>query len=138
LHAKAGVKQEDAMSATPLPTEDQIATLVRVFYERARQHPSLGTLFNAVVSDWPHHLGVVQDFWSHVLLGTQRYKRHPYPVHVGLQIQREHFEQWLGLFSATAAETLPADSAAKAVARAEHMAESLRAGLFPLDSLPKR
>jgi len=94
LHAKAGVKQEDAMSATPLPTEDQIATLVRVFYERARQHPSLGTLFNAVVSDWPHHLGVVQDFWSHVLLGTQRYKRHPYPVHVGLQIQREHFNGW--------------------------------------------
>ena len=110
------------MTASAPPSEREIANLVRVFYERARQHPSLGPLFNAVVSDWDHHLGVIQDFWSHVLLGTQRYKRHPYPVHIGLPIHREHFEQWLALFRVAAADTLPSDSAARAVARAELMA----------------
>jgi hemoglobin len=116
-------------------TEDQISALVRVFYERARQHEDLGILFNALIVDWDHHLSVVQDFWSHVLLGTSRYKSHPYPVHVGLPIKREHFEQWLGLFRPVAVETLPAQAAATAIARAELMAQSFRAGLFPLDPL---
>ncbi len=124
---------------TPLDvTEAQIAELVKVFYARARAHPELGRLFNAVVSDWEHHLGIVQAFWSHVLLRTDRYKGHPYPVHIGLPIQREHFSQWLDLFRPVATETLPPEAASRAIARAEHMAESFRAGLFPFDPLPAK
>jgi hemoglobin len=130
------------MSASPHPcspaesgpvTEEQIATLVKVFYDRARAHPQLAPIFNAAVPDWPQHLGVVQNFWSHVLLKTSRYSGHPYPAHLNLGIQREHFGLWLGLFRAAAQETLPPDAAAQAIARAEHMAQSFRAGLFPLD-----
>jgi hemoglobin len=125
------------MSTLPTPplTEDHLAKLVQVFYERARAHPELGKLFSAVVTDWDHHLGVVHDFWSHALLGTQRYKSHPYPAHVGLPIQRDHFDQWLALFRQAALETLPEEAATRAIARAEHMAESFRAGLFPLDPI---
>ena len=114
-------------------TEEQIAELVRVFYGHARAHPSLGRVFNAVVSDWDHHLSLVQDFWSHVLLGTERYKNHPFPAHLNLPIQREHFDQWLELFRQTAQETLPAEAAAHVIGRAEHMAKSFKAGLFPFD-----
>lgn len=121
-------------SAQPL-TEEHLAKLVQVFYERARADPGLGPLFNSVVSDWAHHTQVVHDFWSHALLGTQRYKSHPYPVHVGLPIQREHFDQWLALFRPAARETLPEEAATRAISRAEHMAESFRAGLFPLDPI---
>jgi hemoglobin len=114
-------------------TEQQIADLVRLFYDRARADASMGPLFNASVVDWDQHLGVVRDFWSHVLLGTRRYKGFPYPPHVNLPIRREHFELWLGLFRQAAGETLPAEAAAQAVTRAEHMAQAFRAGLFPLD-----
>ena len=122
--------------AAPL-SEAHIARLVQVFYERARAHPDLGPLFAASVVDWDQHLGVVRDFWSRALLGTQRYQANPYPAHVGLPIRREHFEQWLALFRPAARETLPPEAAERAIARAEHMTESFRAGLFPLDPLRK-
>jgi hemoglobin len=121
----------DIPNTSPL-TEDHIAQLVRVFYERARAHPELGPLFNTVISDWDHHLGVVHDFWSQVLLGTQRYYKHPYPAHVNLPIRREHFDQWLELFRPAAHETLPEEAAVRAIARAELITESFRAGLFPI------
>lgn len=114
-------------------TEEQIAELVKVFYDRARAHPSLGRVFNAVVSDWDHHLEIVHNFWSHVLLGTERYKGHPFPVHLNLPMQRDHFDQWLELFREAAQEVLPAEAAAFAISRAEHMAKSFKAGLFPFD-----
>lgn len=62
---------------------------------------------------------------------------HAYPVHVGLPTRREHFDQWLALFRPAAYETLPEDAACRAIAKAEHMAESFRAGLFLLDLLWK-
>jgi hemoglobin len=116
-------------------TEAQIAAMVRVFYERARQHENLGVVFNTIISDWDHHLGVIQDFWSHVLLGTNRYKRQPFQAHVGLPIKPEHLGQWLSLFRPAALDTLPPEAAAKAIARAELIAESFRVGLFPLNPI---
>jgi len=85
------------------------------------------------VHDWEAHFQVVADFWSHALLGTTRYARSPFPIHINLPIERQHFEQWLTLFRQAASETLPADAAVQAVARAEHMSQSFRAGLFPFD-----
>lgn len=114
-------------------TEAQIDQLVTLFYARARAHSELGPVFEAAIVDWDLHLGLIRDFWSHALLGTQRYRGHPYPPHVNLPIQRQHFDQWLALFRDTAAECLPAEAAAQAVAKAEHMARAFRAGLFPFD-----
>jgi hemoglobin len=116
----------------PDVTEQDLARLVAVFYDRARRHPDLGPVFG-VVADWDHHLEIVRDFWSHALLGSGRYTRSPFPVHIGLPIRREHFGQWLELFREAVAETLPAEAGARAIARAEHMAESFRVGLFPFD-----
>jgi hemoglobin len=116
---------------TPLPpTEDQIAELVRRFYERALAHDSLRPIFEAAVTDWDTHHRVVQDFWSRTLLNTDRYRGNPYPVHAQLPLQPEHFDIWLRLFRETAREVLPPDAAAEAISRAEHMAESFKAGMF--------
>jgi len=117
----------------PAVTEEQIAALVQTFYDRARAHPDLGKVFNNAVADWDHHLGIVRLFWAHVLLGDKRYNGHPFPVHLSLPIERQHFDQWLSLFRETAAETLPPEAATHALARAEHMAKSFKAGLFPFD-----
>ena len=117
----------------PALEEQHIADLVGTFYALARAHPQLGPVFGATIVDWDHHLQVIRNFWSHVLLGTDRYQRLPYPAHVGLPIRREHFEQWLDLFRTSAHQTLPPEVALRAIARAELMTRSFRAGLFPLD-----
>jgi len=120
--------------AQPVPvSEAQIAALVRVFYASARAHPDLGSLFESAVTDWDGHLTIVENFWSHVLLRTGRYRGHPYAVHVGLGIRREHFEQWLALLRLAAGQTLPPEASAHVIARAEQMSHSFRAGLFPFD-----
>lgn len=111
-------------------TEQHIAELVRRFYGRARADAVLGPVFAAAVTDWDVHHRIVEDFWSRTLLGTQRYKGHPYAVHTQLGLKPEHFEHWLRLFRETALETLPDAAAQQAIARVEHMAEAFKAGLF--------
>lgn len=110
--------------------EQQIAVLVRLFYERALKNDLLRPVFEAAISDWKVHHQIVQDFWSKTLLGTDRYHGHPYPVHAQLPLKPEHFDLWLELFRETAREVLPSDAAESAIFRAEHMAESFKAGMF--------
>ena len=122
-------------------TKAQISALVHRFYDAARADESLGPVFGATVTEWESHMQTVADFWSHVLLGTARYKRHPFPVHQHLPIAFEHFDRWMELFTSTADATLSAEAAQKAKARAAHMTESFRAGLFPFvgaDGRPSR
>lgn len=114
-------------------TEDDIAVLVTRFYDRARKDPELGPVLGAAIDDWERHHRIVIDFWSRTLLGTSRYRGHPYGVHARLPLRPEHFMRWLDLFRRTAAETLPAAAARCVVARAEHMAESFKAGLFTFE-----
>lgn len=122
-------------------TEELISTMVRRFYNAARADDSLGPLFSGAVTEWESHMQTVADFWSHVLLGTARYNRHPFPVHRHLPIELAHFDRWMALFTSAADATLPADAAKKAKARAAHMTESFRCGLFPFvgaDGRPSR
>lgn len=111
--------------------EAAIAACVRHFYAEARGDARLGPMFEATIDDWDAHLGIVVDFWSNALLQTGRYKSFPYPVHVNLPIELEDFDRWLALFEAAAKATLPARLADQAIARARHMTQSFRAGIFP-------
>jgi hemoglobin len=115
----------------PVDPEAAIMTFVRAFYGEAQKDPLLGPVFGSVVHNWETHYRTVADFWSRVLLGTDRYKGHPFPFHTKLPIELHHFERWLALFTIAAETHLPPDFAAKAVAKAHHMAESFKAGLFP-------
>lgn len=91
-------------------TEEQIGRLVEAFYAKVRVDPEIGPIFNAIVSDWPHHLSVLKDFWSTVLLTTGRYKGDPAMRHIGLGLDPEHFDRWLALFSETTREIFPAET----------------------------
>jgi hemoglobin len=58
-----------------------------------------------------------------------------------LAIELDHFERWLDLFSQTALDVLPSPAASQAIAKAKHMTESFKAGLFPwktADGTPSR
>ena len=111
-------------------TEEHIAKLVKLFYQRANADESLQPIFNAAINDWEAHHRIVEDFWSYALLKTDRYHGSPYPLHARLPLRIEHFDRWLDLFRQTANEVLPTEAASQAIARAEHMAESFKVGMF--------
>ena len=93
------------------------------------------------IPDLPDHLAVIRDFWSNALLGTGRYHGAAYQAHARLPIEVEHFDRWLSLFSEAARETLPSSYADRAIAKAKHMTQSFRVGMFPFtlpDGRPSR
>jgi len=111
-------------------TEVMIRALVQTFYDRVRGDPMIGPIFNARIEDWPAHLDKLCAFWSSVTLMTGRYKGTPMQVHAGLpDISREHFERWLALFRATAADVCPDRAARLFVDRSERIAASLQLGI---------
>jgi hemoglobin len=111
-------------------TEESIAVLVDTFYSRVRQDETLGPVFERVVGDaWEPHLEKMRAFWSSLTLASGRYKGNPMMAHLMLmpRVGAEHFERWLMLWRATAAELLPHEAALRFVSKAETMAERLLA-----------
>lgn len=108
-------------------SEAQISTLVDTFYAKARRDSEIGPIFNAVVDDWPHHLALLKDFWSSVLLASGRYKGNPMMRHLPLGLDPQHFDRWLALFAETAHDIFSPESAAFVIERSHSIAESLQA-----------
>ena len=113
-------------------TEAQLTSLVDRFYGKVRQDDVLGPVFGDAISDWPHHLGKMVDFWSSVMLTTGRYKGNPLMMHLKhvAKIRPDMFGRWLDLWRETAGEVLDKAGAAAVVAKAERIAESLQLGMF--------
>ena len=109
--------------------EAMIARLVDTFYDRVRADPLLGPVFADRISDWDPHLQQMRLFWSSVALMSGVYHGRPMPKHLPLPVDARHFDRWLGLFEATAAEVCPPAAAAHFVERARRIAESLELGI---------
>lgn len=107
--------------------DPSLAALVALFYTRVRADDLIGPLFNDAISDWPHHLDKLTDFWSSVMLTSGRYKGQPVPAHArhGDRITPAMFTRWLALWRLTTAEMFAAPAAAALQAKAERIAESL-------------
>ena len=122
--------------------EPMIEMLVRTFYERIQEHPTLGPVFaHAIEGDWEPHLLKMCDFWSSVMLMTGRYKGKPMVAHARQKtIKPEHFAEWLTLFEETANDVCPDHIAPLFMDRAERIARSLHMGLFyrPEENDPDR
>jgi hemoglobin len=110
-------------------TEAMIERLVRSFYERVRGDQMLAPIFDARISDWEPHLQQMCAFWSSVALMSGRYHGAPMPKHLPLPVDAAHFDRWLALFEATAAEVCPPQAAAHFVERARRIAASLELGV---------
>lgn len=88
-----------------LCTEQEIHSLVHRFYDRIRNDPLLGPVFNAHIHDWDTHLEVMVDFWSSLLRGTGRFQGRPMPKHAVLPgLTAAMFHHWLELFDQTTQE----------------------------------
>lgn len=113
-------------------SEGDIKIMVRRFYDIALADDLLGPMFRAEIPDLEAHLPVVENFWSHALLGTSRYSGSPFARHLHLTVEEEHFDRWMAAFTRAVQETLPPAAADAAMKRARHMTMSFKVGLLPL------
>lgn len=112
--------------------EDRLKTVVHSFYARVRRDDVIGPLFNEAIHDWEEHLDKLHRFWSSVMLTSGRYKGSPMSAHRLHQsaIAPAMFDRWLALWAEVTAELLPPSAAAAMQAKAAHIAESLKLGLW--------
>jgi hemoglobin len=106
------------------------ALLVR-FYARVRADAQLGPVFNDAVKDWDHHLTLLVDFWTSVILGSGRYKGNPMQAHMrhGDRNTSEMFERWLAIWAETTNEMVSPAVAIALQVKAARIAQSLDLGL---------
>jgi hemoglobin len=108
-----------------ITNREDIKLLVDRFYDKVQTDELLGPVFSHV--DWPHHLPIMYNFWSSMLLGDQTYRGNPFEKHLPLPIQPKHFDQWLKLFRETVTEHFSGEKADEVITRAESIA-----GIFQL------
>lgn len=120
------------MSDAAPVTEEDLRGLVALFYERVRADKELGPIFNQAITDWPVHLTKIVDFWSSIMLSTQRYRGNPMAKHLLHRdlIQPEHFDRWLDLWRLTTDELLAPAVAEELQDRAQRVGKSLKMALF--------
>ncbi|MFD0850606.1 group III truncated hemoglobin [Sphingosinicella xenopeptidilytica] len=112
--------------------DDQLKTLVDVFYARVRTDPELGPIFNDVIGDWPEHLEKLTAFWSSVMLTSGRYKGNPMMAHLKhiRRITPALFDRWLALWARTTSDVMSPAAAAALQEKAQRISESLQYAMF--------
>jgi hemoglobin len=110
-----------------IATRADIELLVNAFYEKVMKDDLLAPVFQHI--DLPHHLPVLYNFWSSVLLGDQSYKSNPFAKHIQLPIDITHFDRWLSHFRSTVDEHFAGDKAEEAKQRAFSIAGIFQAKL---------
>lgn len=112
-------------------TADQIALVVEEFYAAIRQHPGLGPVFAAHVTDWPAHEAKIAGFWRNAILNERSYEGSPMRVHAEAgDVRPGMFLPWLGLFDSVLKRNLAPEQATAWSALAHRIGESLMLGLM--------
>ena len=119
-------------------TEAEIERVVADFYAAIRQHPGLGPIFAAHVTDWPAHEEKIARFWRNAILYERNYEGSPMRAHIlAGNVHGRHFAPWLMLFDETLRRTLPPETAEAWSALAHRIGAGLRMGVEDLrDRVP--
>jgi hemoglobin len=120
-------------------TQPQIQKLVSNFYAKVQNDEILGPIFNEIAKvDWEHHLPLLTQFWSSVMLGTKQYSGNPMQKHIELarktNLAPEHFARWLELFSQEANVCLSEKAAQLIINRASLIASAIQQRLSLIKS----
>ena len=109
---------------TDITTLDDIKLLVDTFYSKVQKDEFIGPIFNEKIGNrWPEHLEKMYRFWQTILLDVHSYSGSPFPPHKQLPVEKEHFERWMAIFSATTDSLFLGSIADEAKLRAKNMAE---------------
>ncbi|OYU17880.1 MAG: globin family protein [Rhodobacteraceae bacterium PARR1] len=112
-------------------TDDQIAAVVHEFYAVMREHPGLGPVFAAHVTDWPAHEDKIIRFWRNAILHERDYNGNPMLVHQAAgDVRAGMFDVWLGLFDSVMRRALPPETADAWSALAHRIGRGLRKGVM--------
>ncbi|WP_276499793.1 group III truncated hemoglobin [Pontibacter litorisediminis] len=129
------------MQKKDIETEEDIKLLVDTFYGFVNEDELLSPVFNSFAQiNWQQHLPIMYNFWSSLLFGSMAYKGQPFPKHLRLPIQQEHFERWVVLFTQTIAVLFDGPKAEEAKYKAKSIARifQMRMGLLSiLDQEPE-
>lgn len=114
-------------------TKEHLEKLVVHFYQKVQKDELLGSIFNDIAQvDWDHHIPLICQFWSSLMLKTNAYHGNAYRKHVLLgkkvTLTDAHFDRWLKLFQETAMHYLPRQDAHMIVDKATLIAASLKLG----------
>ena len=109
---------------------DDIAVMVRAFYETAFEDPLLGPVFVDVAHmDLDAHMPIICDFWEAALFTPGIYRRNALQVHVDLHakahLTAEHFGRWVDLWHATVDAHFTGDVADRAKEQGSRIAWSM-------------
>jgi hemoglobin len=110
-----------------IENRDDIALLVSSFYDKVKQDPVIGYIFNDVAKvNWEKHLPVMYDFWENVLFAKGSYSGNPMVAHTRLHekspLSAEHFNQWKSIWLKTVDELFEGEIAELAKQRAVSIA----------------
>lgn len=110
--------------------KETIQAVVSSFYDRIREHPTLGPYFS-VVKDWDELKDRISHFWW-IDLGGERFREdvyNPHAIHRHLHIPPDLIDDWLALFAQNLKDHLPQEAASSWLQRATKMAEWIRIDL---------
>ena len=104
--------------------QTDIKLFVDVFYGRIKNDPLLAPIFTERIPDdaWEKHLNRMYGFWNTVLFFQKEYKGNPFAKHMHLEVNAEHFQQWLYLFKTTIDSHFQGPTADSTKNRADKMA----------------
>ena len=118
-------------------TRPEIERVVAQFYSRIREHPGLGPIFAAHVTDWPSHEAKIACFWANTILHERSYDGSPMAAHIKAgNVKPGMFSTWLDLFDNVLRTELSPDQAIAWSALAHRIGRSLRAGVVDRETLP--
>lgn len=137
LHPPEKLKMKDYPKRA-IESREEIAFLVRRFYEKIRQDDLLGPIFNQTIDDWETHLEKLTDFWEgNLLFGLKpKFKGDPKTAHQRVDelfdhsISMTHFGHWINLWIATLDEHFEGETAERAKMMARKMATFLFLKIF--------
>ena len=123
------------MEKHDIRNREDIAFLIRSFYEKVKPSEKIGYIFNDVAKvDWEHHLPIMYDFWENVLFHTGSYSRNAIGVHKNLHrltpLNRDHFAEWLQLWNKTVDELFIGENAELIKQRASSIATVMQISIL--------
>ena len=111
-----------------ITSREDIALLITRFYDKVKQDPVIGFIFNDIVKvNWEEHLPIMFDFWETLLLDKTSYTRNTMGIHFDInrkvKLEDVHFNRWIELFTGTVDEIFSGKTADAAKKRAKSIAD---------------
>lgn len=105
---------------------EDIVLLLDTFYRKVLADDTIGYIFTDIAKiDISHHMPILYDFWSSVLLGEASYRGNPILTHISLHkkvpLEDLHFERWQSLYEETVHELFEGVVAQQAIDKVKQM-----------------